>query len=301
MRACDIAPEPIRWLWRDRIALGKVTIIAGDPGLGKSLVTIAMAAHVSKGQPWPVDGSPCEAGDVIILSAEDDPADTLRPRLDAAGADVSRVSIVKSVRSIPRGGDQPISRMFSLRADLKAMQLAALRLPACRLIIIDPISAYLDGTDSHNNADVRAVLAPMAEIAAAVGAAFVCVSHFNKGTGSSAMYRTTGSLAFVAAARAAFAVSRDKDNPARRLMLPIKNNLAPESTGGIAYAVVAPQGVPMIAWDPDPVTTITADEALAPERREGDTSERERPEREDAVRWLREFLSGGPRGEGDSG
>ena len=187
--------------------------------------------------------------------------------------------------------------MFSLRSDLKAMQLAALRLPACRLIIIDPISAYLDGTNSHNNAEVRVNLAPMAEIAAAVGAAFVCVSQFEQRHGIKlAMYRTTGSLAFVAAARAAFCRHADKDNPRkRRLILPMKNNLAPEATGGVAYAVFAPHGVPMIAWEPEPVT-ITADEALAPERREGDASERDRHEREEALRWLREFLSSGPRG-----
>ena len=141
------------------------------------------------------------------------------------------------------------------------------------MIVIDPISAYLDGTESHNNAEVRAVLAPLAKLAAEVGAAVVCVTHLNKGSQSSALYRATGSLAFVAAARAAYAVTKDKDNPSRRLILPMKNNLAPD-TSGIAYAVVAPQGIPIVAWEPTPVT-ITADEALSSEQREPTRTTRE--------------------------
>jgi putative DNA primase/helicase len=292
VRLDTIAPQPIRWLWPGRIALGKPTLIAGDPGLGKSLIVIALAAHTSTGQVWPVDGAACDVGDVIIMSAEDDAADTLRPRFDAAGGDPKRISILTSVRCANRVGE-PSERMFSLRQDLDALRLSALRLPACRLIVIDPISAYLDGTESHNNAEVRAVLAPLAKLAAEVGAAVVCVTHLNKGSQSSALYRATGSLAFVAAARAVFAVSKDKDNPSRRLILPMKNNLAPDTTG-IAYAITAPHGVPAIIWEPEPVT-ITADEALGPERRLDD-EDSDRPARDEAGKWLLAFLAEGPRG-----
>ena len=127
MRLDTIAPQPIRWLWRDRIALGKPTLIAGDPGLGKSLLTIALAAHVTTGRAWPVDGAACAVGDVIIMSAEDDAADTLRPRFDAAGGgDARRVSVLTSVRCRNRAGGAS-ERMFSLRQDLDALRLSALR------------------------------------------------------------------------------------------------------------------------------------------------------------------------------
>ncbi|HEX2237134.1 MAG TPA: AAA family ATPase, partial [Gammaproteobacteria bacterium] len=98
--AADVKPELITWLWPGRIAIGKLSIIAGDPGLGKSMITIAMATHVTRGTPWPVDLSTCPIGDVLMLSAEDDPADTIRPRLDAAGADVKRVRLLSMIRDV---------------------------------------------------------------------------------------------------------------------------------------------------------------------------------------------------------
>jgi putative DNA primase/helicase len=135
--------------------------------------------------------------------------------------------------------------------------------PACKLVNIDPISAYLDGTDSHTNAAVRGLLAPLAELAAKFKVAIVAVSHLNKGGGqTSAMYRITASLAFVAAARAVYAVIKDKDDEGRRLMLPVKNNLSADRTG-LAYRIgTATNGAPRIKWEREPVT-VSADEAMA--------------------------------------
>lgn len=109
----DVTPKPVAWLWKGRIAKGRPTVIAGDPGLGKSLVTANLAAHITTGRPWPVDAAPCERGSVIILSAEDDPEDTIRPRLDAAGADVSQVHIIEAVTD-----STGRMRGFSLEQDL---------------------------------------------------------------------------------------------------------------------------------------------------------------------------------------
>ena len=154
VRVSDVTLEPINWLWPGRIAKGKISLIAGHPGLGKSQVTISIAATVSTGGLWPVDHVPAEAGHVIFLSAEDDVADTLKPRLIASGADTERIEVIQSVR------DRNRPRMFSFTADLdKLQQLKA------DLLIIDPITAYLGDVDSHNNADIRSVLAPLAELA----------------------------------------------------------------------------------------------------------------------------------------
>ena len=259
----DVQPEPISWLWPERIALGKITLIAGDPGLGKSLLTATMAAIVSKGYSWPLDDSPSPIGSVVLLSAEDDPADTIRPRLDAAGADCGRVHVIQAIRDVDAEGNAT-QRMFSLKRDTATLEELLPTLPDCRLLVIDPISAYLDGTDSHNNGDVRGLLAPLAKLASDHHIAIVLIQHLNKSSGgSAAIYRAIGSIGFVAACRAAFAVTKDQNNPDRRLVMPLKNNLAKDSTG-LAYSVItAENGAPVIVWELDPVM-MTADEALAP-------------------------------------
>ncbi len=282
----DIQPEPISWLWPGRIALGKLTLIAGDPGLGKSLITAAMAATVSKGFLWPVDKTPSPIGDVMLLSAEDDPADTTRPRLDAAGADCRRIHVLKAVQEVDAEGT-PIQHMFSFKRDIAALEELLSTLPDCRLLIIDPVSAYLDGTESHNNSDVRGLLAPLAELAAQYKVAVVLIQHFNKSGGGNAMYRSMGSIAFVAAARAAYIVTKDQNNPSRTLFMPTKNNLAKDSTG-LAYSIVSAENdAPVIAWDLQPVA-ITADEALALPK-----PDEERTATDDACDFLQDLLSGG--------
>ncbi len=280
-RFADIQPQQIRWLWPTRIALGKLTLIAGDPGLGKSMLSASLATHVTTGRPWP-DGAACEhAGDVVLVSAEDDPADTLRPRLDAAGADVARVHLLDFVEEATEDGTE--RRSFSLE-DIEALDGLLAEIDA-RLVVIDPVSAYLGGTDSHKNADVRALLAPLAEMAARRGVAVVGITHLNKG-GGAAMYRAMGSLAFVAAARAAYLVAKDPDDPDRRLMLPIKNNVGDDRTG-LAYAIAeGVNGAPLVVWERDVIQT-SADEALMPED--------DRSELEEAEHFLLEILKHGPK------
>lgn len=281
----DIEPEPISWLWPNRIALGKLTLIAGDPGLGKSLLTAAMAATVSKGYPWPVDKTPSPIGDVLVLSAEDDAADTLRPRLDAAGADCQRIHILQSVQDVDDQG-KSLERMFSFKRDLSVLEQVLPIMTDCRLLVIDPVSAYLDGTDSHKNADIRGLLAPLAALAARCKIAVVLIQHLNKNGGGSAIYRPMGSLAFIAAARAAFIVTKDSQNPERRLLISAKNNIAKDSTG-LAYSVItADNNAPVIVWEQDPVV-ITADEALAIPK-----PDEERTATDDAVDFLQNFLPG---------
>ena len=288
VRLSDVHPEPISWLWEGRIALGKLTLIAGDPGLGKSLLTATFASHISKGYPWPVDGSIPPIGDVVLLSAEDDPADTIRPRLDAAAADCSRVHILKAIKDEDEEG-RPTQRMFSFKRDLKALEELLTSLPDCKLLVVDPVSAYLDGADSHNNTDVRGLLAPLAELAARYRIAVILIQHLNKSSGGNALYRSIGSIAFIAAARAAYIVTKDQENPTRRLLLPAKNNLAKDDSG-LAYSVVtAENGAPVVVWEPN-LVEITAAEALAlPE------SNDERTETDWAVDFLQDFLASGPK------
>lgn len=291
VRLSDVTPEPVAWLWPGRIALGKLTLIAGDPGLGKSFLTLDMASRVSRGSAWPdAPGVATTPGGVVLLSAEDGVADTIRPRLDAAGADVDRIVALEAVQSVGENG-RDSARTFDLSCDLSALESAIQSVEGCRLVVIDPVTAYLGGVDSHKNAEIRGLLAPLGAIAERHRVAVVAVTHLNKSGGGPAIYRAMGSLAFAAAARAAWAVSKDKDDPRRRLLLPIKNNIAPD-TGGLAYRIepLGVDGCPAVEWEPDAVN-VSADDALANVRDEGGG----RTERDDAAEWLRDLLANGPR------
>ncbi len=281
----DVKSKPINWLWPEKIARGKVSMIAGDPGLGKSLITIALASAVSTGARWPVGGGNAPQGSVIMLSDEDALDDTIRPRLDAADADCAKIHAIKMVQETTKDGEI-VSRSFSLAKDIERLADVLEELGDCVLLVIDPISAYLDGTDSHRNADVRALLSPLSGLAERFNVAIVTVTHLNKGSGN-AIYRATGSLAFVAAARSVLAVTKDQDEQSRRLVLPMKNNLGKDCTG-MAYKIeTAESGAPVVMWEPDPVD-IDINEVLNGE------SDDFRNERKDAIDWLESELSGGP-------
>jgi hypothetical protein len=258
----EVEPEPVRWLWPGRIALGKLTLLCGDPGLGKSFVTLDLAARVSSGKCWPdLPLLPNPPGGVVLLSAEDDLADTIRPRLDAAGANPSRVTAIQAVRRTLLTG-QTREDYFDLTEDLPALETAIGVTLDCRLVVIDPLTAYLGKTDSHKNAEVRAVLAKLFELAARRNVAVLAVTHLNKAGGLPAIYRTMGSLAFVAAARAVWAVVRDENDETgrRRLFVPVKNNLGADESG-LAYSLESTGDVARVAWESTPVE-MRADDAL---------------------------------------
>jgi hypothetical protein len=293
-RLSDIDAKPVSWLWPGRIARGKVTIIAGNPGLGKSQITASIAAVVTNGGRWPVDREPCVPGGVIFLNAEDDPADTLRPRLEAAGADLRRVHFVDGVIVGYAGDGSRGQRPFSIEEDLKALDSTLSQLQDVALVVIDPITAYLGHIDSHKNAEVRGLLAPLSELAARHNTAIIGVSHLTKAVGSLALMRVTGSLAFVAAARAAYLVTADPQDKARRLFLPMKNNLGPDAEG-LAFSIEAatapsPAGdlaTSRVSWEPETVS-MTADEAMQAEATPENTSALS-----EATEWLEGILANG--------
>lgn len=285
VRLSDIEPAPVRWLSRGRVAVGKLTLLVGDPGLGKSFVTIDLAARVSRGLAWlEADAQPLAGpGAVVFLSAEDDPADTIRPRLDSAGADANRVYILTAMRG--ERGD----RAFDLSRDLSALEVAAASIPDLRLIVIDPISAYLGATDSHKNAEMRAVLGPLAAFAARRDVAVLCVSHLNKASGMAAIHRTIGSVAFAASARVVLAVVKDKRDPFVRLLVPVKSNIGRDQ-GGMRFTIQsdAERAEPKLVWLGS--ESMSADDAL------GDTASSGKPRQiDDAIEFLEDALTNGPR------
>jgi len=289
--ASEIEMEPVEWLWPGRIAVGKHTCIAGEPGTGKSQLATYIAAQVSMGAAWPCDEGRAPQGSVLLLSAEDGEADTIAPRLHAAKADLGRVHIISAVRT-----DYKNRRGFNLQADIELLEQKITELGDVALITIDPISSYLGKTDSHKNAEVRGVLEPLSAMAERMRVAVLSVTHFSK-TGAAnttkALHRFIGSIAFVGAPRMAFAVIEDADDSDRRLLLHAKNNLAPPPQGlafRLQQTIIGEAGIvaSCVDWEAEPVT-ITANEALAAEM--GGASAKPS---EEAESFLRELLADGP-------
>jgi hypothetical protein len=282
----DIQEKPVEWLWYPRLPLGMNSLFAGSPKVGKTFVSIAIAAAVSRGAPLPLD-DPRAPGSVIILSAEDDPANTLKPRLRTAGANMSKVHFLRSV--LLEDGSEALP---GLRADLEAIEDAARGLEDCRLIIIDPISAYLNGIDDHKNAEIRGLLFPLNAMAGRLKAAILLITHLNKSSAQDAQQRVTGSVAYVAACRANFLFTRDKDDPAkrRRLMLDNGCNLT-EEVPTLAYRIADSGEGSQVEWEQDPVP-ISTEEAMT----EDPPGDREDPfEARECDEWLMEALGSGPK------
>jgi putative DNA primase/helicase len=285
----DVRPSSIEWLWKNWIALGKTSVLAGMGGGGKSTLLCTVSAITTKGDMWPDGAEASGIGSVIILAAEDDLEDTLAPRLMAAGADLSRVFVIRSAF------DENRRRGFNLQADLERLEAEILKRDNVKLVIIDPVSSYLGKVDSHKNADVRSVLEPLGEMAARLRVAVICNNHFSK-AGGSANTRVLGSVAFVNQARAAFIVTPDEDDETRMLLIPSKMNIAP-IRHGLAYRIegclIEFEGkeIPTsrIMFESAPIT-ISADQALAAMEGNGQA----RTDKADAADFLQDILANGP-------
>ncbi len=290
VRLSDVKEEQVEWLWPNRIPLGKLTLLAGDPGLGKSFVTVDMAARVSTGRGWPDCYDVVQpVGSVVMFNCEDDIADTVLPRLNRAGGDPSKVIALQGVSFVDSSTGATRQRGFSLDEDLsKLIDVLELNRDV-RLVVIDPVSAYCGKTDSHKNADIRAMLAPLADMASKYRVAVVMLTHLSKGSGGKAVYRAMGSLAFAAAARAVWHVGKDGDDDKRRLILMVKINVCEETTG-LAYCLK--DGA--VCWEETPVA-MTADEYLAQEAqpdRKPNTNREQGIAVQQAGEWLTEKLTG---------
>jgi len=285
----DIKPQPINWLWKDYIAKGTFTLITGEPELGKSQITLSMAAIVTTGGKWPVNGEKCEEGNVIILSDEDNLEKTIHPRLEANGANLDKII---NFDGIGEGDSNSDCQLFKLKTDLRELETMINDIKGISMIVIDPLSAYLSGVDSYKNTDVRSILAPLSKLAEKYDLAIVCVEHPPKSSNGKAINQVGGSKAFIAAARSAYLVSKDPQEEKRSLFLRIKNNLTSHSVG-ISYRleeVILPTGkISKVVWDDEPVK-ITADEVLAyynqTEFQKGKDVQAE---------WLREYIADGPK------
>jgi hypothetical protein len=226
--ASDIKPELILWLWPNRIPIGKLTLFAGHPNAGKGMATMYVTARATTGKNWHDAKNTNDPMQVLLVSNEDAPADTLVPRLMAAGADRTKV-IIHQIMKVKDG-----ERSFSLDKDLPALRKMLEKYPAIKLIVIDPISNHLGGLKMNMEQELRAALSPLGELAKNFKVAVLIVAHFNKSVGAEVIQRIGGAMAMVGAVRIAWGFG---EHDGSLKMVNIKGNIGPD-VGGLEYEIL---------------------------------------------------------------
>jgi archaellum biogenesis ATPase FlaH len=259
-------------LWPKRIPRGKLTLLIGDPGLGKSYLTLDICARVTRGGTWPDGSGMKKARNVIILSAEDGVADTIRQRLDVLNARPKRIFVLNVD-----------ARPFGLRSHLKRLEREIVR-RRVRLVIIDPLTAYLGRkTDAYKEADVRGLLTPLIAMAERHSVAVIAVMHLGKKEQQTILYRALGSIGFIAAARTAFLVAKEPvAGSNRRVFAAVKSNIGPKPDT-LAFTIDSDG----LHWDNKPVSFDA--EMLMTE-----DAEYERSKLDFAIDFLKNYLKNGP-------
>jgi hypothetical protein len=285
LNLAQVQPARVRWLWPGRLPLGKLAILDGLPGVGKSLVQIDIIARVTTGRPMPDGGLPdrAEPGNVVLLTAEDDLADTVVPRLLAAGADLKRVVALRGVLE-PDGTER-----WATLKDLQVLREAVLDTQAV-LVAVDPLAAYISARMARDE-EVRERLGPLARLAEDAQATVWAIRHLNKQVAlTDPILRGGGSIGIIGAARAGLLAAFDPGDPEgeRRVLAVTKTNLA-RRVASLAYRVVEADGVPAVEWlgrSDHTARSLLRAQAEEPE---------ERAALQEAVEFLVEALAQGPR------
>jgi putative DNA primase/helicase len=289
--AC-LPPRQIPWLWKDRFPLGQLSLLVSHPGLGKSLLTVDMAARISTGAPWP-DNAPSTRGSVLFISREEDPHEVIRPRLDAHAADINKIHLLhetyQEAKSCPLPG-----LFFNLRRT-RPLDEALQKLPDCRLVIIDPVSAFTDTADPRNDVQVRDLLGPLLHFAQRHGTAILLLHHLSKRLSRYADQSIIGSSSFASICRNVWHLLPDPADVARdgnrRLLVPGKSNFARRAPA-LAFTVTSDPttGAARILWEKNPLD-FNANQVL---NRTASAPGPEPVSRAAAQAWLTDYLKSGP-------
>ena len=285
INAANILPRLTSYLWAPRIPFGKITLLAGVPGAGKTFLAAFIAATMSGDFSWPdAPTVNIDAADVLMLLAEDDPADMTVPRLIANNANLARIHFLTGIKRRNETTGEDVEGLLDLSRDIEQVREVLTGNRNIKLLIIDPINSYFPSRkDNNSDVDVREILLPLAKLAEELGVAVLIISHTNKSASTSAITRVMGSTAFVGVSRVAWLLSEDPEDHDRKLLTPIKCNISRRPTA-LAFRIADDM---QLDWENEQIN-MTADEALAatgaPERK----SDR-------AVDWLRDYLAAGPR------
>lgn len=288
----DVERERLRWLWPGRLALGKLSILDGDPGLGKSTLYCDLAARLTTGRSWPGEEEhtygPEHSGSVVIVTCEDAIGDTIRPRLEEAGADLSRCLVVQTVPEWDDKREQWTERVPVIPDDLPQIEEAVKRVDA-RLLIIDPLFAHLSGEiNSFRDQDVRRALAPLANLVERLDVAALIIRHLNKASGGNVLYRGGGSIGIVGAARLGMLLARNPNDENALVLASTKANIAlqPDSLTLRIVSSSNDSDVGIVQWEG--TTPLTAQELVSSYA--GKTATKQ----DEATEWLIARLSHGP-------
>jgi hypothetical protein len=275
--AADVEPKAIDWLWYRWLPAGKLCIFDGDPDAGKSTMSIDLAARFTTGKEMP-DGSPgIVPASVLLLAAEDDMADTIGPRLRAAGADLRLVHQIKTAFV----QDEEIA--LSLPRDIRLVE-QVIRQEGARLVIVDVMDEYIDErVDTHKNSSVRKALQPIRDLADRTGAAFIFLRHYTKEGKDRAIYRGGGSIGIIGAARAGWAIGYHPDDESVRVLAVSKMNLAPHPKA-LAFMLMPHPSYDCAFVDWRGVVELSADQLLTPSRVAEQEEKQERKTKEQQCR-----------------
>jgi putative DNA primase/helicase len=282
-RGDEYQMETISWLWPGWLARGKLHILGGQKGTGKSTIAFDLLAQITCGGKWP-DGTAAPLGDVLIWSAEDDIKDTILPRLAVAGADLARVYFIGRITS-----NDGVERAFDPGTDMPILLNKTRELPDLRAILIDPIVSAMPG-DSHKNSETRRGLQPLVDIAVERDLALIGITHFTKGTqGRDPIERITGSLAFGAIPRVVMAAAKGDSEDGPRRLVRIGSNIG-QSGGGFEY---------LLRQDLVPDHDFTAQRVVWGKRLEGTPlqlleNSQEKSKKMQAIELLDSLLVNGP-------
>ena len=295
VRASDIECSEINWLWPQRIVGDGLTIITGPVGISKSLISVDVAARVSRGDKWPDDTGHAPRGSVILFGAEDDAGKVVVPRLKAAGADLERIHVCQGTLS---EGEEDEAKddlaAVILERHIDQLRNALEDVADCRLIVFDPLPDYI-AADENKSAEVRAALVPLARLAQEKNVAVVAVLHQNKKTDLSTVQRIAGSGAFAQIARVVLAIGThpedvDKTEGKRRVMLVTKSNYGERDVGQAYEIETRPSGQPGLTWI---AGAVSMDADQLSRRPTGGQEHEDR--RGAAVDVLRDILAVGPK------
>jgi putative DNA primase/helicase len=239
-----IEEKSVSWLWHERIPINMLTLYVGDPGLGKSSLSLDLAARLSRGLPFP-DGSPCPLGDTLILAGEDVPGTTIKPRLVALGADMERIHILLGKRD--KNGYDDVT-LFDRKIFEDAIDQIKANGGDLKLFVIDPFESFLGNIDAYRNTEVRQALRGIISLAEYEQFSVLGIQHLTKKNGIDAIHRIGGSIAFAASARTIWLIAKDLDDPCGCLFLHLKTNIGRKMPGFHYSIITADNGSGIVAW-----------------------------------------------------
>jgi putative DNA primase/helicase len=285
--AQQVKPEPISWLWKNKISVGKLTLFVGQPGVGKSFASMDIVARASSGRDWADSKNTTEPLRSIIVANEDDSHDTIVPRLLAMEADLSKIEIVEGAAN-----ERGEKTLFTLPEDVPALKSALDMYPDTKLVVIDPVMNHLGNTNSHKDQELRNALMPLVTLAAEKDIAIIVITHFNKNTSGNVLDKICGAVAMVGVARMAWAFIQDPETPGNKLMIQAKSNISGQMKGlsySIQPASIEHEGQAIdsasLSWGKE--SNIDIDEAIAA------NSNPEERKTTRAKAWLQELFADG--------